>query len=66
MRSDIDVLVEFTPLANQSLSYFALARLKFELEAILNHHVDLTLSDSLDPNIRREVLETAEAQYVAA
>lgn len=64
--SDIDVLVEFAPVANRRLSYFDLARMQFELEALFGRSVDLSLADSLDPYIRGEVLATAEAQYVAA
>jgi len=65
-QSDIDVLVEFTPVANRRLTYFRLARMQFELEDVVGHPVDLTLADSLDPYIRSEILDTAEIQYVAA
>ncbi len=65
-RSDIDVLVEFDAAADRRLSYFSLARMRFELETIFGHRVDLSLADGLDPYIRDHILGTAEAQYVAA
>jgi hypothetical protein len=65
-RSDADVLIEFFPDADRHLSYFALARIKRQLEALFNRSVDLALADSLDRCFRDEILARAEDQYVAA
>ena len=65
-QEKIDVLIELAPAANRCLSYFGLARMQFELEAIFGRPVDLSLADSLDPYIRSEVLSTAEILYDAA
>lgn len=65
-RSDVDVLIEFQPGADERLTYFGLFRMGYELEEILGHPVDLSLADSLDPLLRNEILGTAREQYVQA
>lgn len=65
-RSDVDVLVEFEPQAEQGLTYFDLARMKRELESLFGRAVDLALANSLDRHFRDEILATAQVQYDAA
>ena len=65
-RSDVDVLVQFEPGAEEQLTYFALARMRFELEELVGRAVDLSLASALHPYFRDEVLQTAEVQYDAA
>ena len=62
-ESDIDVLVEFQPGIRVGLAFF---RMQSELSAILGHRVDLNTPGSLSKYFRDEVLDEAEALYVAA
>ncbi len=61
--SDVDVLVEFQPGVRVGL---ALIRMQDELSAIFGHTVDLSTPGSLSKYFRAEVLDEAEALYVAA
>jgi len=65
-RSDVDVLIEFEQGADDGITYFDLARMRFELEDIFNRSVDLSMADALDAYFRDEILATAEVQYDAA
>lgn len=62
-ESDIDVLVEFQPGVRVGLAFI---RLQDELSAMLGHKVDLHTPASLSKYFRAEVLNEAEALYVAA
>ena len=64
--SDIDVLIQLAPDQDMKLTYFDLARMRFELEHILGRPVDLSMTGSLDPYLRDKVLANAEVQYDAA
>ena len=65
-RSDVDVLVEFEPAGQTGLTYFKLARMRFELEDMFGSPVDLVLADSVDRYLRDSILGSAEVQYDAA
>lgn len=65
-RSDIDVLVEFTPQAEEALTYFRLGGIAAGLEDLLGRRVDLSLANSLDKAMRDTILSSAEVQYDAA
>ena len=54
--SDIDILVEF----KGSKSLFDLAGLKIELEELLGREVDVVTYNSLNPLIRKRILEEQE------
>ena len=62
-ESDVDVLVEFHPGVHVGLSFI---RMQDELSAILGHTVDLNTPGSLSKYFRAEVMNEAEAVYVAA
>ena len=62
-ESDIDALVEFQPGVRVGLAFI---RMQDELSAILGHKVDLNTPGSLSKYFRDEVLQEAEALYVAA
>jgi predicted nucleotidyltransferase len=64
-NSDIDLLISFASEAPQGI--LTLARIKHELEALLDHSVDITTKESIqngDNWIRRqEILNTAVIIY---
>ena len=62
-ESDIDMLVEFHPGVHVGLAFI---RMQDELSAILGHKVDLNTPGSLSKYFRADVLDEAEALYVAA
>lgn len=63
-KSDVDVLVEFSPTATPSL--FDLAQMKIDLERVFNRPVDLVEKTSLsNPYRKREILETARVIYAS-
>ena len=62
-ESDIDVLVEFHPGVHVGLAFI---RMQDELSTILGHPVDLNTPGSLSKYFRAEVMNEAEAVYVAA
>lgn len=62
--SDIDLLVEFDPRHIPGL--FAVAGMEIELGELLGRKVDLRTPLDLSRFFRNEVVQTAEAQYVAA
>jgi predicted nucleotidyltransferase len=63
-ESDVDVLIEFEP--EQTPGLFALARMQFELEAVVSRSVDLRTPKDLSRYFRDEVLRSAEVQYSVA
>lgn len=64
LRSDVDVLVEFSPGAR--IGFLALATMQEELTEIFGRHVDLVPKRGLKPVIRDEVLSSSELLYAAA
>src|SRR3977135_1759034 len=62
-ESDVDVLIEFVPEDTPGL--FALARMQFEIEAVVGRPVDLRTPKDLSRYFRDEVLQSAEVQYSA-
>ncbi len=63
-RSDIDVLIEFEPDADQSL--FTLVRLGDDLSALFGRPAHVVTPGGLSKYFRDQVLSEAEPQYVAA
>jgi len=63
--SDIDFLITFAPNVRQGL--LTLAKIKQELELLLNRPVDIALKDSIEASDnwirRREILSTAQTIY---
>jgi uncharacterized protein len=59
--SDVDVLVEFEP--DAKISYFDLAGMQLELEAILQRPVDIGTPDMLRKHMSKQVLESAHIIY---
>ena len=62
--SDVDLLVEFDP--HHIPGLFAVAGMEIELCELLGRKVDLRTAGDLSRFFRDEVVQTAEAQYVAA
>ncbi len=62
-ESDVDVLIEFQPGVRVGLAFI---RMQDELSSILGRKVDLHTPGSLSKYFRAEVLDEAEALYVAA
>jgi uncharacterized protein len=62
-ESDIDVLVEFEEGYRAGLAFFGMGD---ELEGILGREVDFLTPKMLHPGWAQEVLEEAQAVYVAA
>ena len=62
-ESDVDFLIEFEP--EDTPGFFALARMQFELEAVVGKPVDLRTPKDLSRHFREEVLQSAEVQYSA-
>ncbi len=60
--SDIDLLVEFDP--DHIPGLIRLAGMEIELSEILGRKVDLRTPQDLSPYFRKEVLNSAEEQYV--
>ena len=63
-ESDLDVLIEFEP--EQTPGLFALARMQFEIEAVVGRPVDLRTPKDLSRHFREDVLRSAEVQYAVA
>jgi predicted nucleotidyltransferase len=61
--SDVDVLVEFDPLAK--IGFMALGRMRRELSNILEREVDLVLQDGLKPRLRHSVISNSKTLYAA-
>jgi uncharacterized protein len=62
-ESDVDFLIEFEP--EHVPGFFALARMQFELEAVVGKPVDLRTPKDLSRYFRDEVVRSAEVQYSA-
>ena len=61
--SDVDVLVEFEPVA--VVGYFELAEMEAELSELLGQKADIRTPAELSRYFRQEVLAAAETQYVS-
>ena len=57
-ESDVDVLIEFEP--EHTPGFFALARMQFEVEAVVGRPVDLRTPKELSRHFRDDVLRSAE------
>jgi uncharacterized protein len=62
--SDIDILVEFA--SGHIVTFFTLADVQYDLEALLGRTVDLHLWRTLSPYLRDRILAEAEDLYVGA
>jgi predicted nucleotidyltransferase len=62
-ESDLDVLIDFEPEAEQKLNLLDLVGMQLELSQILKREVDLVLRDGLKPLIKDEVLTSREVIY---
>jgi predicted nucleotidyltransferase len=62
--SDIDLLVQFEPLAK--IGFLALAALQRELSELVGRKVDLVPKEGLKPLIRNSILSSARVLYHAA
>ena len=60
--SDVDILVEFDPLARIGL--VRKAAIQNELSAMIGRHVDLRTPAELSEYFRQQVLDSAEVRYV--
>jgi predicted nucleotidyltransferase len=60
-ESDVDVLVEFD--SGYTPSFFKLAEMQFELEALFQKPVDLRTPQDLSPYFRQSVLNSARRLY---
>jgi|SRR3972149_1720314 len=61
-ESDIDLLVEFEP--NHVPGLITLSGMEVELSDLIGHKVDLRTPEDLSRYFRKEVVESAEVQYV--
>jgi predicted nucleotidyltransferase len=61
--SDVDVLIDFEPKADEKLTLLDLVGMQLELSQILQREVDLVLRDGLKPLIKDEVLANLEVIY---
>lgn len=59
--SDVDVLIEFTPMAR--IGFFKLAQIKRNMEGIVNREIDLLTPEAISKYFREEVLKEAEQIY---
>jgi predicted nucleotidyltransferase len=62
-HSDVDVLVDFEPGVDETLTLLDLAGMQQELSALLQCEVDLVLRDGLKPLIKAEILSNLEVIY---
>lgn len=63
-HSDVDFLVEYDPECHYG--YFEIARMEFELEAIIGRRVDLRTKYELSRYFRDEVTRAARVLYLAS
>lgn len=59
--SDVDMLIEFTPV--NTVGIFAFLGIKRDLESRLHMKVDLVTPDALNKHIRTDVLDKSEVVY---
>jgi predicted nucleotidyltransferase len=63
-NSDVDFLIEFD--GSSQYGYFEIARMEFELEAIIGRRVDLRTKYELSRYFRDEVTQAARVLYLAS
>jgi uncharacterized protein len=63
-HSDLDLLVEFEP--DVRIGLFGFAGVEIELSEVLDAKVDLRTAEDLSHFFRQQVVDEAEALYVAA
>lgn len=61
--SDVDVLIEFEPRADEALTLMDLAGMQLELSDLFQRKVDLVLRDGLKPLVKDNVLNSLEIIY---
>lgn len=62
-ESDVDVLIDFEPGADETLTLVDLAGMQLELSHLLHRQTDLVLRDGLKPLIKDEVLNSLQVVY---
>jgi uncharacterized protein len=62
-ESDVDVLIDFEPGADETLTLMDLAGMQLELSTLLQRQADLVLRDGLKPLIKDEVLNSLQVVY---
>ena len=62
-NSDVDILIDFEPGFDETLTLMDLAGMQIELSEILQRNVDLVLRDGLKPFIKDEILVHREVVY---
>ena len=62
-NSDVDMLIDFEPGADEMLTLLDLAGMQQELSNLLQRQVDLVLRDGLKPLIKDEILSNLEVVY---
>lgn len=60
-NSDVDVLIEFIPMAN--IGFFELAHIKRNMEKYAKKEVDLLTPEAISKYFREEVLKESETVY---
>jgi len=60
-RSDVDVLIEFTPRAK--IGYFELFDIQDNMKKSVGKKIDLVTKDGIDKYIKNEVLANAQTVY---
>lgn len=62
-ESDVDVLIDFEPGADETLTLIDLAGMQLELSNLLQRQADLVLREGLKPLIKDEVLNSLQVVY---
>lgn len=60
-NSDVDVLIEFTPMAR--VGFFKLAQIKRNMEKFVNKEIDLLTPEAISKHFRKQVLKESEKIY---
>lgn len=63
LESDVDVLIDFEPGADKTLTLVDLVGMQLELSNLLRRQADLVLRDGLKPLIKDEVLNSLQVVY---
>ena len=62
-ESDVDVLIDFEPGVERTLTLLDLAGMQLELSELLQRKVDLVLRDGLKPFVKDSILSSLEVVY---
>ena len=62
-NSDVDILIDFEPGVDETLTLMDLAGMQIELSEMLQRNVDLVLRDGLKPLLKDEILVHREVVY---